>query len=261
MNSLTPFSEVNATLSHFNTRLTTLLARRLLGMYVVGSLSLGDFDLNTSDIDFIVVIDEPIDDELVKVLRLMHADFDASGSPWSKRIEAIYVTPDAFDLSLPNPKPYPQVEKAVELFMARLEDGWAFQCYSLREYGLIVSGADPRSLIKTIDRKHYPPAVAAIAQMWLNSIANDPTWVDWLREVPHQQFVIFTLCRLLYSLETGDVASKPAAARWAQTHLPPPWVALVTSSLTNPHSELNNALVTDTIAFIHYTFDRSQSDK
>lgn len=259
--TLTPHSEVNAALSHFNAHLHTLLGSRFIGMYVVGSLSLGDFNLDTSDIDFIVLIDGDIEDSLVNALRDMHADFAASDSSWAERIEAIYITPDAFDLSRPNHKRYPQVEKGVKLFTAPLEDGWVFQCYSLREYGIIVSGADPHTLILPINPKHYPPAVAAIAQMWLDSIANDPTWIDWLRETPHQQFVIFTLCRLLYSLETGDVASKPAAARWAKTHLPPQWVALVETSLTNPHSELSDALVTDTIAFIHYTFDRSQSDK
>lgn len=261
LSALTPFSEVNVTLNHFSAWLNTLLGSHFIGMYVVGSLALGDFNPDTSDIDFIVVMDEPPDDELIDALWLMHADFDSSASPWIERIEAIYITPDAFDLNLPNGKSYPQVEKGVKLFTAPLEEGWVFQCYSLREYGIVVSGVDPHTLITPIDRKYIPPAVAAITGMWLDQAANDPRWIDWLREVPSQQFVILTVCRLLYSLVTGDVCSKLAAARWAISNLPQPWVDLVVSSLANSSSngEISEGFVTNTISFIQYTFELSTS--
>ncbi len=262
VSSLTPFSAVNAALSHFNARLADLLHSRFRGMYVVGSLALGDFNSEHSDIDFIVLIDGDIEDALVNALRAIHTEFDTSNSPWAQRIEAIYITPDAFDLSRPNHKRYPQVEKGVELFTSPLEDGWVFQCYSLREYALVVSGVDPHSLIPPIDHKYMPPAVAAIASMWLGDAVNDPTWIDWLREVPHQQFVIKTLCRLLYSLATGDVASKSSAVRWGMGNLPARWVTLLEASLVNTVETdlIVDALIDETIAFVRYTFEQSQPD-
>lgn len=262
--TLTPYSEVNAALSHFDVHLHNLLGSRFIGLYVVGSLALGDFNPDSSDIDFIAVIDGQIDESVINKLRGMHADFAATASPWAARIEAVYVTPDAFDLTIPNSKTYPQVEveKGTILFNAPLEDGWVFQLHSLREHSLVVSGADPHTLMPPTDRKFMPPAVAAISKMWLDDAANDPTWIDWLRVVPNQQFVLKTLCRMLYSLATGDVCSKPPAVRWGQAHLPSRWVALLETSLASASKTglITDALVDETIAFVRYTHERSQAE-
>jgi hypothetical protein len=40
-----------------------------------------------------------------------------------------------------------------------------------------------------------------------------------LRSDDYQAYAILTMCRALYTLETGAIASKPAAARWAQAAL------------------------------------------
>ena len=40
-----------------------------------------------------------------------------------------------------------------------------------------------------------------------------------MRSDEYQAYAILTMCRALYTLETGAVASKPVAARWAQAAL------------------------------------------
>jgi hypothetical protein len=255
----TTFAEINTVLNGFQVNIARLLKRNFLGMYVVGSLALGDFNPQHSDIDFIVVTHKDIGDDLFHGLKEMHTHFDASDSPWAAKVEAVYVPQDALRSDVQNNEQYPQIEKGTPLFKTVIESGWVFQCHTLREDGLVVSGPDPRMLLEPIDPEAMRPAVRAIAGLWLEQAQRDPDWLAWVRQRDAQAFVILTLCRMLYSLTTGDVVSKPAAARWAQVELGQPWTTLVASSLTRQHEtgEISQRELNNTIAFVQYTFERS----
>jgi hypothetical protein len=256
----TPFADVNTVLADFLVRIQALLGSHFHGMYVLGSLALGDFDPRSSDIDFIVVTDTELGDDLFRGLQDIHAQFAASNSVWAAKVEAVYVPQDALRRDAPTSARYPQIEKGTTLFKDALESGWIFQCYTLRERGVVVAGPDPRTLVDAIDPQNMRPAVAAISGLWLEQARHDPTWLAWLRPRDHQVFVILTLCRMLYSLDIGMVASKPAAAQWAQKALGQPWATLIGRSLAGQHEtgEISQSDVDDTIAFIQYTVERSQ---
>lgn len=51
----TPHREVNAALQELLSGARAILGSHFVGMYLDGSLALGDFDLETSDLDFVVV--------------------------------------------------------------------------------------------------------------------------------------------------------------------------------------------------------------
>jgi hypothetical protein len=256
----TPFTEVNAILNDFRMRLLALLRSQFLGMYVVGSLALGDFNPDHSDIDLIVVTDQEIPDDLFRELQVLHADFAASNSPWAAKIEAIYIPQQSLHNPVQNAGLYPQIEKGTALFKGALEPGWVFQCYTLREHSLVVSGPDPRILINPIKPEDMRPAVAAISGLWLEQAHHDSSWLAWIRQRANQIFVILTLCRMLYSLTRGGVVSKPVAAHWAQTELEQPWTRLITSALSKQYEqgEILQSEVDDTVAFIQLTVERSQ---
>jgi hypothetical protein len=256
---LTPYSEVNAVLNDFRVRLSAILGNHFQGMYVVGSLALGDFDPKHSDIDFVVVTDIHIDDEVFHKLQTMQSDFADSDSSCATKIEAVYIPQNALRSPVTTSEQYPQLEKGTAFFKAPLEDGWVFQLYTLREYALIVAGSDLRTLIDPIDAQAMRPAVAVIAGQWLKQAHHDPEWLMWVRQRGNQVFVIQTLCRMLYSLSTGDVASKPCAAQWGQTELEK-WSTLIADSLARQYEneEIAQSELDDTIAFIQYTVEQSQ---
>lgn len=143
----TPYADVNAVLHDFKVRIQAIVGSHFRGMYLYGSLALGDFDPQGSDIDFIVVTDAALSDDLFVALQDIHARFDESLSPWAAKVEAAYIPRDTLRHSAPTPARYPQVEKGRTLVVDQLESGWIFQCYSLREHGVIVAGPDPRTLI------------------------------------------------------------------------------------------------------------------
>ena len=70
--------------------------------------------------------------------------------------------------------------------------------------------------------------------------------------------MVVTLCRLLYTLEVGAVASKPGAARWARQTLEPHWSALIERAVAErPDSEeIRASEEAVTLAFLRYTVDR-----
>lgn len=257
---LTPYADVNAVLHDFAARIGAILGSHFLGMYLYGSLALGDFDPHHSDIDYIVVTDAEIADDLFMALKEMHAHFDASDSPWAAKVEAAYIPQDTLRYSLPTLAQYPQIEKGRPLVRDHLEIGWAFQCYTLREHGVVVAGPDPRTLIDPVDPHAMRQAILAIARGWLEGARHDPAWLVWLQHRSEQAFVVLTLCRFLYTLDSGTVASKPVAARWAKEPLGQRWATLIERSLARQHDkgETPDSDMDDTVALIQYTVERIQ---
>ncbi len=85
----TPYADVNAVLHEFLRSIQTILGKHLRGMYLSGSLALGDFDPRSSDLDLVVVTGDALSYELFVALREMHARFDTSGSPWAAKVDAV----------------------------------------------------------------------------------------------------------------------------------------------------------------------------
>jgi hypothetical protein len=76
-----------------------------------------------------------------------------------------------------------------------------------------------------------------------------------------QTFVVLTLCRLLYTLECGHVASKPGAARWARGALEARWHPLIDRALANLHAAAGQVApeaVAETVALVEYTLERGR---
>lgn len=258
--SPTPFRDVNFVLNEFLARIQTLLRKHFEGMYLVGSLALGDFDPLNSDIDFIVVTGTEIGDDLFDGLKDIHAQFAASTSPWAERIEAIYIPHSALSRSIPGASPYPQIEKGTQLFKAPLESGWVFQCISIRDRGVAIAGPEPHTLVGPISPDVLYSASANIVGTWIEQAENDPTWLPWVRQRSAQSFVVLTLCRLLYSMATGAVISKPRAADWAGKQLGERWARLIENARAGQHEvgTITQSEEDETLAFIRFVFAQSK---
>src|SRR6516164_7065938 len=86
----TPYSDVNAVVHELLPSLHAILGAQLAGMYLVGSLALGDFDPQESDLDLILVTVGTLADERIAALRDLHQSFDHSASTWAARVDAVY---------------------------------------------------------------------------------------------------------------------------------------------------------------------------
>jgi hypothetical protein len=256
----TPYADINQRLGDLLAQEQAILGSHLVGIYLSGSLALGDFNPQRSDIDLVIVTDGPLADEHFAALQEMHALLGADGSRWAKKLEAIYVPKAAVRGKAETDALYPVLEAGCALVKDRLEDGWSVQWYTVREHGVVIAGPEPPALFDPVDPKDMRSAGKAIAETWQEEARTDPSWLGWLREPENQAFVILTLCRLLYTLEVGGVASKPGAGRWALRALDRRWAGLIERALAALQGDKDalGSNTDDTVALVQYTVDRHQ---
>ena len=75
----TPYPYVNEVLQALLANVGAILGERFYGLYLYGSLASGDFNPRRSDIDFLVVTEGLLPEEMIAALDEMHAQMAASG--------------------------------------------------------------------------------------------------------------------------------------------------------------------------------------
>jgi Domain of unknown function (DUF4111)/Nucleotidyltransferase domain len=252
----TPYPDVNTVVHELVTSVQAILGAQMRGIYLVGSLALGDFHPQNSDLDVVIVTVGTLSDETTTLLRELHRRFDQRGSPWAAHVDAVYMPEEVLGEPFPTAARYPIVEWPGLLALEPLESGWPIQRYTLRAYGVVVSGPDPHSLLGPVHPDDLRRASAAIVERWRDQALHEKEWLSWLREPANLTFVELTLCRLLYTLDTGSVASKPAAARWVERTLPSQWTGLFCQATTHQYEREDD--MTGTIALLEYTYEQYQ---
>ena len=71
----TPYTDINRLLESFLSHIQQIFQEKLVGLYLYGSLTTGDFDPDSSDIDLLVVTSSQITAPEFDALRTMHRDF------------------------------------------------------------------------------------------------------------------------------------------------------------------------------------------
>ena len=86
MNSVpTLYKDVNEAIFTLQDCAKEVLGDYYSGMYLYGSLALGDFDPGRSDIDPLIVTSEELPDDVISELKVMHRRLYRSGLAWAKK--------------------------------------------------------------------------------------------------------------------------------------------------------------------------------
>jgi predicted nucleotidyltransferase len=248
----TPYPDVNEVLNLLLLNAKEILGDQFVGMYLYGSLSSGDFNPETSDIDFLVVTADTLSDETISRLENMHKQTWATSMKRAGKLEGAYVPKELIRRHDPNGAPGPTVNEG-HFYVAGLGSDWIIQRHVVRECGVVLEGPDPRTLIDFVSTDDIRSAVLGILHEWWFPMLDDPAWLRD-HESAYRAFAVITMCRVLHALEHGTVVSKPKATRWAQTRLDNKWKNLIERSVAaSPHGELDVPLneTLDFIRFIH----------
>ncbi|HSH55965.1 MAG TPA: nucleotidyltransferase domain-containing protein [Candidatus Limnocylindrales bacterium] len=105
---LTPYEDVNKVLELLARGLKELLGGQLVGLYLTGSLTYGDFDKGSSDIDFLAILNNPLSDEQLETIKQLHQQIGEAVPFWAKRLEGSYVS-----VEMIKTKERPEEKKAV----------------------------------------------------------------------------------------------------------------------------------------------------
>src|SRR5260370_42430571 len=94
---VTPNASINELLALLLASIQRILATKLVGLYLYGSLVIGDFDPDISDIDLVAALSSDIDDREFEELQKMHIAFANQHKEWDDRIEVCYISVAALD--------------------------------------------------------------------------------------------------------------------------------------------------------------------
>jgi len=247
---LTPYPEVNRVLFDLLDETRNILGEEFVGLYLYGSLAMGDFDERRSDIDFIVVTRSRLAETEIASLEKMHNVFASSAGKWHRKLEGLYIPLSELKRYDPQGPHLPTVNEG-RFYLARQGSDWVLQRHVLREHETIVAGPSIREFIDPVSPQEMRAAVSAIMQEWWAPMLDDPTWLDGRPE--YQAFAVQTMCRALYTLEFGTAVSKTDAALWAIDALDDGWIELIEEAIAWPDRQ--PASPDCTLDFIRYAVD------
>jgi predicted nucleotidyltransferase len=248
---------VNELLLRLLANVKDILRDQVVGMYLYGSLSSGDFDPESSDIDFLFVTSGLLSDETISQLEAMHQQTWATSGKRAGKLEGAYVPQSLIRRHDPNGVKCPAINEG-KFYLDRPGSDWIIQRHVVREYGVTIEGPDPKTLIDFVSPEDIREAVRGILREWWFPMLEDPAW---LRENSrgYHSYAILTMCRVLHALEHGTIASKPVAARWAQAKLGGKWTDIIGLALLarKPTPEEFD-LLTPAIELIQFVRDNAE---
>lgn len=244
----TPYTEVNQILGMLCENTKKILKEQFIGMYLYGSLATGDFTLQSSDIDFLVVTDDFLPEEVIAQLKSMHERLWASGLKWAAKLEGAYLPKDIIRCYKPDTPICPTVNEG-QFYLAGQGSDWVIQRHVIREYGAHLEGPDPKTLIEPISPDQIRQAVLGTLREWWFPLLSNPIWLSE-RGGEYHAYAVLSMCRALHALQHGTIVSKPVAANWAGGKFPERQ-PIIKKALISQHTP-QNGFLSEALEFIHF---------
>jgi hypothetical protein len=217
-------AQLSALLQDLARQLPLLLGGNLSGIYLYGSVTHAAFNPKRSDVDCIVLTRRDLSDAQFRKVNVW-LDQTSKSNPWTARLQISFL-----------------VKKELLVMNGRgclYQFGVLKRCGSdgnpiiWRDFlngGKILFGPAPESFLPEITWEMFSEALERELGYLREEISEKPE-SDW-RDVPmYRAYAVLTVCRILYSLSTGSVISKPGAAKWAIKNLPREWSDVILPAL------------------------------
>ena len=215
--------QVATVLERLTDDLREQLAANLVGLYLHGSLVMGDFEPRRSDVDLLAVLAHDLSEADLQGLREMHACIAAAHPNWRDRVEVAYVPVATLQTIGVEGRPMARISPGEPLHAFPATRHYLLEWYVVRRSGLTLFGPPARELMPEISREEFVQVVREHARGW-------KAWVTETRGSGGQAYAVLTLCRALYSSRLGEQVSKRQAGIWASGQLHR-WSALIAWAL------------------------------
>jgi hypothetical protein len=220
----TPVPELNAVLEALVAGVRPILGENFVGAYLQGSLAVGDWEIG-SDIDFLFVTHADVPEELVPALQAVHVRVYDQGPDYGRHLEGSYFPTGWLRRLDMTGRPLLYIDNGSRVMERSPHDNTLVVRWVLREHGVTLAGPAPSALLE----EPVPPdalrrEALGMLRGWAAELQADPKQMNtgW-----YQPFAVLSFCRMLRTVATGQVHSKPAAAAWAQATLDPCWKDLI----------------------------------
>jgi predicted nucleotidyltransferase len=233
------------------------LGANLLALYLRGSLVTGDFDPEVSDVDFFVVTERRLTESEFARLAAMHEGFARLGKRYGDQLEGPYVDRAAARHFRPG-ECHPTIARNEALLWREHFPNWVFERWTLRASGITLLGPGPQALIEQVTRDEILTAARANMPRWVEWV-NDLDNPDWLLPRSGMTYIVETMCRVLYTLTTGELVGKAQSVAWALESLPGPWRPTVArSQVWRNDPTVDLSLAPEMRAFVLWTAAQSE---
>jgi len=210
-----------------------LTQKRLAGLinafYIVGSIALGEFNEQFSDIDFITVLNCRVTSLETDHLRNIHQTIDKTHPRW--RMSGSYIL--SSDLGKPGNDIALRLHFHHGILHPFAQNSLnSISWWELKNHGIAIVGSDPRKLPFTVN---WDLLLKEMRQN-LNSY-----WLSWTHHPPRLilmysdwgiQWAVLGVLRHFYTFRENSITAKVRAANYALDHLPLQWHPLVPEAVS-----------------------------
>jgi hypothetical protein len=253
-------TEVSALLYALLSGVRNALSDNLLGFYLRGSLALGGFDPETSDVDMLVVTERPVSDAEFGALARLHRRVSPDGNEYGLRYDVSYIDRISIRRFEPGQR-HPSSGTGLPFERWDHRPNWVLELWTVRERGVVIDGPEPKTLIDPISATAIREAVR---DELLERLAHwsDGSWPA--EEMAHrgaQVFEIETVCRALQTIATAELTTKAQAVAWALDTLGGPWRPLVKWSRGHRGDDTKDETkVPEVMSFLRWAVTRATTD-
>ena len=257
-----PYPELRGVLKSFVHKISAELGENLVGIYLVGSIASGDFDLD-SDVDFLVVTNTELIEANMKALQDIQIEIHGINCYPAKHLEGSYISiHDLNDWNTVGQKKLYYFDNGSTTYEQSTHDNQWHVRWILRARGITLVGPKPETILKSIPLhemfREIKATMLQVMKLFEDEI-NRP--LSFFNSRFGQSFTVLTYCRMLHTLHTGTVQSKNAGAKWAKQFVEPKWVNIIDQAwheregvrfLAKIHQRAELTSLHETLDFIKY---------
>lgn len=273
MKKLTEYSQLDKVFYELSNAYKKALEENFVGLYLQGSLAIGDFDL-TSDADFVVIINQDLIGEEVKKVQGVHTSFRNRGSRWVQHLEYSF-----FPLSKlrQHSSPYKNgkrddsegrrlwyFDNGSRTIERNDHDNTLVVRWTLREKGITVLGPEPKTLIDPISANDLRKEIRETFGWGYELLANSKPYENRF----FQAFFVLNYIRMMQDLVEGKITSKKKAIEWAKKNLDSKWSDLIDYSWEQRkdenisiHQPVDPKKYQETMKFVKYILEKVKEIK
>jgi hypothetical protein len=213
----TQYEDINKILDVITNGLVEIFGDNLVGVYLTGSLSYGDFIPGRSDIDIFGVLKKSLSDIELEKVKSLHQKVEDENKNWAKRIESQYIPIDMLQNILPPKEGRPYLGAGVFHPNAKYGNEWLINNYFLYHYAVALFGPEFKTLMKPIDMLDVQKASARdLFKEWVPKLKD----TEFFKNSHYHSYIILNLCRILYTVLGAKIGSKKVSAKWVKNEYP-----------------------------------------
>jgi hypothetical protein len=251
LNHITPYPAINTLLVQWVGSVKRLFGDKVVGLYLAGSLTYGDFVPERSDIDLQAVVQDPLTEDELKSVEQLHREIEQRCPEWANRIECSYVPLALMRELRPPATARPWWGFGTFYAAAPAGNEWIINHYLLSKYGIALDGSDFNRLVPRIGIQDVKRAtVDDLFTEWVPKM-NDRAW---LSNSYYQSYLVMNLCRILCTAIGGEARSKRTAGEWAKA-ASPAWRDLIDEAERWRYGD-EMKRQDDAVAFIRFAVER-----